>query len=323
MELIRLLSTGATGDCVVTIGSFDGIHLGHQALIERLRAHGRRLGLPTMMVSFEPLPREFLQRSDPPARLTNFRERWRLLTSMGIERLCLLRFDQRLRGLSGSEFLALLVGARARVVVVGHDFRFGRGGEASADWCAQQADQFGFQVDIVQPVQIGAVRVASGIVRESLRTGDLLTAERLLGRRYSMRGRVRMGNQLGRALGFPTANLALKRRRVPLQGVFAVRVGGAVAGVGAGGQAASQQRAHASNLLPGVANLGTRPMVDGTQMLLEAHLFDFDADLYGRELEVQFVARLRDELRFESMDAMVAQMHRDADEARRILNASP
>ena len=305
MELVRLLSAGAADDCVVTIGSFDGIHLGHQALIARLRAHGQRLGLPTMMVSFEPLPREFLQRSDPPARLTNFRERWRLLTAMGIERLCLLRFDQRLRSLSGSEFLALLAGARARVVVVGHDFRFGRGGEASAEWCAQQADQFGFQVDIVPPVQIGAVRVASGIVREALRSGDLLAAERLLGRPYSMRGRVRRGNQLGHELGFPTANIALKRRCVPLQGVFAVRVGGAVSGCA----------------VPGVANLGTRPMVGGTQMLLEAHLFDFDADLYGRELEVQFVARLRDELRFESMDAMVAQMQRDADEARRILNA--
>jgi riboflavin kinase/FMN adenylyltransferase len=175
----------------------------------------------------------------------------------------------------------------------------------------------------VQPVQIGAVRVASGIVRESLRTGDLRTAQSFLGRRYSMRGRVRMGNQLGRELGFPTANLALKRRRVPLQGVFAVRVGGAVSGAVAGGQAASPQRPSAANLLPGVANLGTRPMVGGTQMLLEAHLFDFDADLYGRELEVQFVARLRDELRFESMDAMVAQMHRDAEEARRILSACP
>lgn len=307
MELIRRLE-GPARQCVVTIGSFDGIHLGHRALIERARQHGRRLGLPVMMVSFEPLPREFLQPADPPARLTNFRERWRLLSGSGLERLCLLRFDQRLRMLTGRDFMALLAAASARTVVVGHDFRFGRGGEASAEWCAQQAAQFGFQVDIVPPVLLGDVRVASGKVREALARADFAAAERLLGRHYAMRGRVRAGNRLGRKLGFPTANIAVKRRRVPLQGVFAVRVAGA-----------DSTPAGASSLTPGVANLGTRPMVGGAQMLLEAHLFDFDADLYGRELEVRFVARLREERRFDSMDAMVQQMRLDAAEARRLL----
>lgn len=305
MELIRRLE-GPARQCVVTIGSFDGIHLGHRALIERARQHGRRLGLPVMMVSFEPLPREFLQPADPPARLTNFRERWRLLSGSGLERLCLLRFDQRLRMLTGRDFMALLAAASARTVVVGHDFRFGRGGEASAEWCAQQAAQFGFEVDIVEPVRLGEVRVASGGVRDALASADFAAAERLLGRRYSMRGRVRSGNRLGRRLGFPTANIAVKRRRVPLQGVFAVEVAGA-------------HGAARAPLAPGVANLGTRPMVDGAQMLLEAHLFDFDADLYGRELEVRFVARLREERRFDSMDAMVQQMRLDAAEARRLL----
>jgi riboflavin kinase / FMN adenylyltransferase len=314
MELIRRLEAGATGDCVVTIGSFDGIHLGHRALIERLLAHARRLALPAMMVSFEPLPREFLQAADPPARLTNFRERWRLLATTGIERLCLLRFDQRLRMMGGLEFMQLLSAAGARVVVVGHDFRFGRGGEASAQFCAAHAGRFGFEVDIVDPVQVGTVRVSSGIIREALREGDFVTAQRLLGRPYGMRGRVRMGSQLGRTLGFPTANIAVKRRRVPLQGVFAVRVAGAAV-------AAADAAAGPSALAAGVANLGTRPMVAGAHMLLEAHLFDCAADLYGRELEVQFVARLRDELRFDSMQAMVIQMQRDAAEARRILNA--
>jgi riboflavin kinase/FMN adenylyltransferase len=307
MELIRRLE-GAARECVVTIGSFDGIHLGHRALIERARQHGLRLGLPAMMVSFEPLPREFLQPADPPTRLSNFRERWRLLEGSGIDRLCLLRFDRRLRMLTGHDFMALLAAAGARAVVVGHDFRFGRGGEGSAEWCAQQAAQFGFQVDIVAPVLVGDVRVSSGGVRDALGGADFAAAERLLGRPYSMRGRVRSGNRLGRTLGFPTANIAVKRRRVPLQGVFAVRVAGA-AGVG------SPDR----ELHPGVANLGTRPMVDGAQMLLEAHLFDFDGDLYGRELEVRFVARLREERRFDSMSAMVQQMRRDADEARRVL----
>jgi riboflavin kinase/FMN adenylyltransferase len=289
----------------VTIGSFDGIHLGHQALIERLRWHGRRLRLPTMMLSFEPLPREFLQPGAPPARLTNFRERWRLLSGMGLQCLWLLRFDETLRLSSGSQFMQLLAAARARVIVVGHDFHFGRGGEASADWCAARAASFGFEVDVLAPVVLQGERVSSGRVRSSLQLDDFAGAARLLGRDYSMRGRVRPGNRLGRTLGFPTANIAVKRRRVPLQGVFAVRVHGAQAGKG----------------LPGVANLGTRPMVGGAQMLLEAHLFDFAADLYGRELEVQFVARLREELQFDSMAAMVAQMHRDASQARTLLGA--
>jgi riboflavin kinase / FMN adenylyltransferase len=321
MELIRRLEAGATGDCVVTIGSFDGIHLGHRALIERLRAHARRRALPAMMVSFEPLPREFLQAADPPARLTNFRERWRLLATTGIERLCLLRFDQRLRSMSGLEFMALLAAAGARVVVVGHDFRFGRGGEASAQFCAEHARRFGFEVDIVDPVQVGTVRVSSGIIREALARGDFATAQRLLGRPYGMRGRVRMGNRLGRTLGFPTANIAVKRRRVPLDGVFAVRVAGAsVAGDASGSEAwQSEQPSIAAPLAAAVANLGTRPMVGGQGMLLEAHLFDFAADLYGRELEVQFVARLRAEQQFESMEALATQMRRDAAEARRIL----
>ena len=199
-----------------------------------------------------------------------------------------------------------------RAVVVGHDFRFGRGGEASAEWCAQQGAQFGFEVDIVAPVLVGDLRVSSGRVRETLAGAEFAAAERLLGRPYSMRGRVRPGNRLGRKLGFPTANIAVKRRRVPLQGVFAVQVAGAHATAG-GGPA----------LQPGVASLGTRPMVNGVQMLLEAHLFDFDADLYGQELEVRFLARLREERRFDSMDAMVQQMRRDADEARGLLGLPP
>jgi riboflavin kinase/FMN adenylyltransferase len=312
MELIRRPGSGKTGDCVVTIGSFDGIHLGHRALIERLLWHGGQLSLPAMMLSFEPLPREFLQAADPPARLTNFRERWRLLADSGIDRLCLLRFDERLRMLSGLQFMQLLASARARVVVVGHDFHFGRGGQTSAHWCAGRAGEFGFTVDVVAPVQIEGERVSSGRVREALLTSDFAAAERLLGRPYSMRGRVRSGNRLGRTLGFPTANIDVKRRRVPLQGVFAVRVGLA---------AARGPAAVPGTPLPGVANLGTRPMVGGVQMLLEVHLFDFDGDLYGCELDVQFVARLREERKFDSMEAMVLQMRRDAADARRLLNA--
>jgi riboflavin kinase / FMN adenylyltransferase len=302
MQLIRRLESVNSRDCVVTIGSFDGLHLGHRALIERLRSHAARLALPAMMVTFEPLPREFLQAANPPARLTNFRERWRLLSNCGLDRLCVLGFGNRLRALSGLQFMQLLAAARARVVVVGHDFRFGRGGEASAAWCADNAAQFGFSADLVTEVPVDGERVSSGRVRSALAAGEFSTAARMLGRGYSMRARVRHGNKFGRTIGFPTANLPVKRRRVALKGVFAVRVNGA----GFAGR-------------PAVASLGTRPMVNGHEMLLEAHLFDFDADLYGQELEVEFIARLRDELTFPSMGAMVQQMGRDAADARRLL----
>ncbi|HEY2418450.1 MAG TPA: bifunctional riboflavin kinase/FAD synthetase [Steroidobacteraceae bacterium] len=306
MQLTRRLETIQPRDCVVTIGSFDGLHLGHQALIERLLQHGAQRQLPCVMLSFEPLPREYLQPADPPARLTNFRERWRILGYSGLDTLCLLHFSKPLRSLSASQFMELLQAARARVVVVGHDFRFGRGGEANAQWCAERAPNYGFAFDVLAPVQSRGERVSSGRIRQAVAIGDFVTAQRLLGRPYSMRGRVRHGAQLGRTLGFPTANIAVKRRRVPLSGVFAVWVRGA---------------GTIREPWPAVASLGTRPMAGGGPPVLEAFLFDFDGDLYDLELEVQFVALLRDEQTFESMDAMVVQMHRDAAEARRILGA--
>jgi riboflavin kinase/FMN adenylyltransferase len=305
MQLIRRLESPPVRDCVLTIGAFDGIHRGHQALIERLLMHAGRLGLPPVLLSFEPLPREFLQAQQPPARLTNLRERWRLLQTQGIERLCLLRFDEALRSQSAAQFMQRLQAARARLVVVGHDFHFGRGGQADARWCAERAAEYGFTVDVVDPVLIDGERASSAGVRLALANGDFARAGRLLGRPYAMRGRVRAGEQLGRQLGFPTANLAVKRRRVALDGVLAVRVSGA-------GRLGGW---------PGVASLGTRPMAGGGAWLLEVHLFDFAGDLYGQELEVQFVARLRAEQRFESMEAMVRQMQLDAAAARAVLGA--
>ncbi|HEY6452699.1 MAG TPA: bifunctional riboflavin kinase/FAD synthetase [Steroidobacteraceae bacterium] len=306
MQLTRRLATSQPRDCVVTIGSFDGLHLGHQALIERLRQHAAQRGLPAVMLSFEPLPREYLQPADPPARLTNFRERWRLLAGSGLTQLCLLHFGEPLRSLSAEQFLELLQAAHARVVVIGHDFRFGRGGRADAAWCLEHAARYGLTFDVLAPVASQGERVSSGRIREAVARGDFPTAQRLLGRPYSMRGRVRHGAQLGRKLGFPTANIAVKRRRVPLSGVFAVWVRGAPT---------------TREPWPAVASLGTRPMAGGGLPVLEACLFDFDGDLYDLELEVEFVALLREEQTFVSMDAMVVQMHRDAAQARRILGA--
>lgn len=306
MELIRgpLNLRERHRGSVVTIGTFDGIHLGHQALLARLCEHARRLARPAMLLTFEPMPREYLRPDQPPARLTSWRERWHVLGKCGVDYMCVLRFDERLRNLSGSEFADLLaVELRARLVVVGHDFRFGRNGEATAASLSTAGSTLGFEVDVVPPVLLGADRISSSGVRDALARGEFDRASTWLGRPYSMTGRVIRGNQLGRKLGYPTANLRTGRRRVPIAGIFAVRVHGV-----------------AAQALPGVASLGTRPTVEGSgEMLLETHVFDFAGDLYGREITVEFVAKLRDEERFADLDALVVQMDKDAADARRIL----
>jgi riboflavin kinase/FMN adenylyltransferase len=306
MELIRGLQNLHEREpgCVVTIGTYDGVHLGHQALLRRLKEHAAQLALPTVVLTFEPTPREYLAPDAPPARLTSLRERWRILAGMDLEALLLLRFGERLRNLSGEAFAGLLAqDIGARTVVVGHDFRFGCNGEATAPMLVDAGKRLGFAVDIVPPVTLDGARVSSSGVREALKRSDFTLAERWLGRPYSMRGRVVHGQRLGRDLGFPTANLRIERRRTPLQGIFAVRV-------------------HGVEAIPlrGVASLGTRPTVGGIQTLLEVHVFDFSADLYGREIEVEFVAKLRDEENYPTLDALVAQIHRDVAEARRILS---
>src|ERR1700730_5491275 len=306
MELIRGLSGARrrVAGCVLTIGTYDGIHLGHQALLSRLNEHAVRRGEPAVLLTFEPMPREFLAPNDPPARLTSLRERWSLHAGTRLNFLWLLRFGEALRNLPGEAFAQLLARELApKLVVVGHDFRFGRQGEATASVLAAAGTRLGFDVDVLAPVTLDGERISSSGVRAALACGDFEGARRCLGRPWSMGGRGKAGKGLGRELGFPTANLPLERRRAPVAGIFAVRVHG----VG-------------SAPLPGVASLGTRPTVAGVEALLEAHLFDFCGDLYGREIEVEFAAKLRDEAGFATLDALTAQMHRDAADARRILN---
>lgn len=306
MQLWRSLQRGMrrpgrSAGYAATIGGFDGIHLGHRALIRRAAELARAHRLDTMLVTFEPLPKEFLA-DEPVPRLTSFRERWRILERDGPAVFCVLPFNARIRSLRAAEFAALLAGAGVRQLVIGHDFRAAYRGEADATWFRQHAPGMGMEVDVVAPVRAGAERVSSGLIRQALRRGELEHAARLLGRPYSMRGRVVPGERLGRELGFPTANLRLARRQTPMDGIFAVRVRGV-------GEAPRD----------GVASLGTRPTVGGVRPLLEAHVFDFSGDLYGLEIEVEFVARLREERRFDDLGAMVEQMHRDAAAARAVL----
>jgi len=296
----------------ITIGSFDGIHLGHGALIASTCGLARSLGRPAMMLTFEPLPREYLASqasppTDPPARLTDFRERMSVLGHSELDQVCVLRFDATLRQLTGEQFVALLTeqfGASA--VVVGQDFRFGRGGAGSIALLRAAAEAGRFALELVPSVCIDDTRVSSSGVRVALAAGEFGKARDLLGRPYSMRGRVVRGEQLGRRLGYPTANIRMRRRRLPFTGIHAVRVRGV--------DAENAHRAFA-----GVSSLGFRPTVGGIEPLLEAHVFDYEGSLYGRELEVEFVAKIRDEEKFANLDLLVQQMHRDAAEARRLL----
>jgi riboflavin kinase / FMN adenylyltransferase len=256
-----------------------------------------------VLLTFEHTPREYLMPANPPARLTSLRERWRILSKWPLDYLWLLRFGEALRNLSAEGFAQLLAQElQPAVVVVGHDFRFGKNGEATAAVLLAWGRRLGFDVDVLPAVTLDGERISSSGVREALACSDFARAQRWLGRPWSMRGRVMPGKGVGRDLGFPTANLPLERRRAPIGGIFAVRVLGV-----------------ASAPLAGVASLGTRPTIGGGEMLLEAHVFDFSGDLYGREIEVEFVAKLRAEERFATLEALTAQMRCDATEARRIL----
>ena len=293
---------------VVCIGAFDGLHLGHRALVRHAVARARELGLPSVALGFEPLPREFFATATPPPRLTLPRQKIEGLRALGVDVIGLLRFNARLAAMTAVDFVrqVLVERLRAREVWVGPDFRFGHGRAGDLALLRELGRQHGFTADEIAPVAIDGERVSSTRIRKALASGDFAAATRLLGRPYSVGGRVVRGRQLGRTLGFPTANLRFGGKAPALSGIFATRVHGVT-----------------SAAMPSVASLGTRPTVAGTEPLLEAHLFDFDGDLYGRHVDVEFVARLRDEETFADLPALVAQMHRDATQARALLDAFP
>lgn len=291
---------------VVCIGAFDGLHLGHRTLVRHAVARARELGLPAVALSFEPLPREFFSKELPPPRLTLARAKAQGLSALGSDGVGLLRFDARMAAMSAEEFVRrVLVGRlQAREVWIGPDFRFGnrRGGDLAL--LQQMGAESGFVAHEIAPVTAQGERVSSTRIREALRNGDFTDAARLLGRPYAIGGRVVRGKQLGRTLGFPTANLRFPKTPA-LSGIYATWV-------------------HGVDALPwpSVSSFGTRPTVDGVEPLLEAHLFDFSGDLYGRHIEVEFVAKLREELKFPDLPSLTEQMQRDAEDARRILSES-
>ena len=293
--------------CVATIGNFDGVHLGHRALIDQLAALGRDRHAPTVLVTFEPQPLEFFAGENAPPRLTRLREKLTALHALPLDRIALLRFDARLCAMSPVEFVEsfLVAGLGVRAVVAGGDFRFGHRGEGNFDLLLSLGERHGFEVVRRETCRVRGGRVSSSWIRDALANDELEIARELLGRPYTVSGRVAHGDRRGRTIGFPTMNIAIARRRPALRGVYAVRVAGLESGE-----------------LDGVANLGTRPTVDGSGVVLEVHVFDWSGDAYGRCIDVGFVAKIRDERKFDSFEALKNQIGRDSARAREILGRS-
>ncbi len=293
---------------VACIGAFDGLHLGHRALVRRALARARELDADATVVSFDPLPREFFARGDKPPRLMLPRAKFEGLRDLGVDAVGLLRFDAKLAAMPAQDFVRELLVERLRVreVWVGPGFRFGHARGGDLGLLQRIGADAGFAAHAIEPVLFGGEAVSSTRIRAALAAGDFDLAERLLGRRYAIGGHVVRGRQLGRTLGFPTANLRFGGKTPALRGIYATLVHG----IGAAP-------------MPSVSSFGTRPTVDGVEPLLEAHLFDFDGDLYGKRIEVEFVAKLRDEERFPDLAALVEQMRIDATRAREILQQRP
>lgn len=309
MKLIRGIHNlgQALYGCVLTIGNFDGVHRGHQALLQRLQVEGRKRGLPVVVMIFEPQPLELFAMDKAPARLTRLREKVRYLAECGIDYVLCVRFDRRFAALTAQTFISDLLVKRLGVqyLAVGDDFRFGAGREGDFLLLQKAGAEFGFSVTSTHSFCESGQRISSTAVRQALADDDLALAEILLGHPFVISGRVVHGDELGRTIGFPTANLPLRRQVSPVKGVYAVEV----AGLG-------------DKLLPGVANIGTRPTVSGVRQQLEVHLLDVVMDLYGRHIDVILRKKIRNEQRFASLDELKAQIARDELTARDYLGLS-
>ena len=309
MELIFGLHNlkPAVTPCVATIGNFDGVHLGHQAVLGQLVEKGAAMNLPTTLITFEPTPAEYFAQDKAPARLTTFREKFVTLKRFAIDRLLVLPFNQRMALMSAEDFISttLIEGLDIRYLVVGDDFRFGKDRAGDFELLEKTGKENSFTVVSMPSFRIDNERVSSSGIRSALADGDFTRAERLLGRHYHMAGKVAHGDKRGRQWGFPTANINMKRKVIPLRGIFAVEVFGLD-----------------HEPVFGVANLGTRPTVGGMRTLLEVHLFDFDEQIYGRRINVLFRHKIREEIRFDSFDELKAQIALDVISASEYFSAN-
>lgn len=289
---------------VVTIGAYDGLHLGHRQLLDSVIKEARSQSLPAIVMSFEPTPKEYFSADSPPARLMRFREKFEALADHGVDLFFCPSFDVSMRSIPADAFIRriLVHGLNARHVVVGDDFRFASRREGSIEHLRRASSALQMTVEQVPSIIVDGVRVSSTEIREALAAGNMDRATALLGRPYRMSGKVVKGRQVGQSLGYATANVDLRRRQSAVHGIFAVRVDGLPQGP-----------------VDGVASVGTRPTFELCKPLLEVHLFDFDADIYGEYIHVDFIAHLRSVEKFASVDELVAQMDIDAENARTAL----
>lgn len=302
MRVIRGLAPSLDKPTALTIGNFDGVHLGHRALLSRLAELGAARGLMPTVLTFEPHPREFFAPDSAPARLSTLREKLELLAECGVAQVLVASFNATLAAIPADMFARdiLLGSLQAQHLIVGDDFRFGAKRQGDFALLSRLFSAAGATLETLTEVQVAGVRAASSNIRAALAVGDMDLAASLLGRPYRMDGRVMTGRQLGRQLGFPTANIYIRHNPLPLRGVFAVQVKGA-----------------AEHTVKGVANLGVRPTVDGgLRPILEVHLFDFSGDIYGRHLQVSFLHKLRDEQKFSDLEALKSQIALDAQAAK-------
>jgi riboflavin kinase/FMN adenylyltransferase len=305
MRLTHGASDAQLPPVALTVGNFDGIHRGHQAMLQRVLVVARARGLQSCVLTFEPHPREFFGARAAPTRLTSLREKLELLAAHGVERTHVQRFDRGFASLAPEAFVEEVLAKRlcARWLLIGEDFRFGAKRAGDIALLKSLGPRYSYEVEVLPAVARAGVRVSSSAVRAALAAGNLERAEELLGRPYSISGRVVHGRKLGRALGFATANVQLKHNRPPLAGIYAVRVHG----VGTASR-------------PAVASLGVRPTITASgRAVLEVHLFDFSSDLYGAHMRVEFLHKIRDEEKYSDLDALKAQIERDCEAARTFL----
>ena len=306
MQLIRGLShlESFKNGCVLTIGNFDGVHLGHQNVIKKLAERGKVLDLPVVIMTFEAQPLEYFLGDNAPSRLMCLREKVLAISKLPVDNLLIVGFNQNFANYDAEQFIDSILIKKLNVkhVVVGDDFRFGKARRGNFAMLKEMGLKHGFSVEDTGTYQFAGLRVSSTLIRDALNAGDLVKAEQLLGHNYSICGRVAHGDKRGRTIGFPTANIQMFRKNTPINGVFAVTMSG-IDGL----------------VFEGVANVGTRPTVDGgAKVILETYLFDFDKEIYGRYVEVHFHKKIRDELRFDSLEELKAQILKDVAETNKI-----
>lgn len=303
MELIRGLHNlhDRHRACALTIGNFDGVHLGHQAILRMLVDKARELDVDACLMSFEPLPQEYFSPDNAPTRLTRLREKWCALEATGLDQFLCIKFNHWLADLTAEDFIKhiLVDSLHVRYLVIGDDFRFGKGRTGDYEMLKAAGRQYGFEVVNSHSHCLDGERISSTNIRRVLANNELEHAEKMLGRPYRICGRVAHGDKRGRTIGFPTANIKLHRHATPLSGVYAVTMSGI-----------------SDHDVTGVANIGKRPTVDGHHLQLEVHLFDFDRSIYGEQVCVEFKHKLRDEQRFESFEALKQQIIKDSEQAK-------